>query len=301
MLKSIFKQILNLEISRFFVRKFYNSNLCSKNLQKRILEGIALSGVIACKMPNSQKLLLKTDANDKIASLFYWKGFDGFETDTLKLFMKLCKFSQNTIFDIGANTGIYSLIASLDNPEKQVYAFEPVPQIFTYFKENQKLNNLKNLQIFQTAITNHNGEITLYVPAEKSVLPTSASTLKGFRENCEAVSVEAITLDAFVQRHKIEKIDLLKIDTEATEHFVLEGGFQTLKKDKPIIICEVLKGRTEEFLHKILDQTDYKFFWIADEGLVPKEKIAGDPTYKNMNYLFVPESKIAELKKAKIL
>ncbi len=91
------------------------------------------------------------------------------------------------------------------------------------------------------------------------------------------------------------KIDLMKIDTEATEHLVLEGAKDVLKRDEPVIICEVLKGITEKFLYSLLSNTGYKYFWILSECLVKKEQIEGDETYKNMNYLFITERKVQEI------
>jgi broad specificity polyphosphatase/5'/3'-nucleotidase SurE len=73
---------------------------------------------------------------------------------------------------------------------------------------------------------------------------------------------------------------------------VLEGAKNLLKRDEPIIICEVLKGRTEKYLHSILDNLQYKYYWISDEGLIEKEQIEGDGTYKNSNYLFITKKKI---------
>jgi FkbM family methyltransferase len=197
---------------------------------------------------------------------------------------------SDTVFDIGANTGIYALIAAIDNSHRMVYAFEPVPRIVDYLKENVKINKLHNLQINSSAITNYDGKITLYVPS--FTIPSSASTLQGFRDVSETISVPALTIDSFVAMNSIPKVDLIKIDTEATEHMVLEGAKNLLKRDEPIIICEVLKGRTEKYLHSILDNLQYKYYWISDEGLIEKEQIEGDGTYKNSNYLFITKKKI---------
>ena len=49
-----------------------------------------------------------------------------------------------------------------------------------------------------------------------------------------------------------------KIDTKTTEHKVLEGAKNVLERDEPIIICEVLKGKTEKYLHSLLANTDYR-------------------------------------------
>lgn len=222
----------------------------------------------------------------------YWKGIDGFEGDTLQLFIKLLKFAD-TVLDIGANIGIYALIAATDNPNRKVYAFEPVPRTVKRLERNIELNKVENLQVECSAITNYDGEITLYIPS--AAIPRAASTAKGFRESNEAISVQALTIDSFVTINNISKVDLIKIDTETTEHLVLEGAKNVLERDEPIIICEVLKAQTNKLFYSILDGTNYKYFWISSEGLVEKEQIEADKTYKNMNYLFITKRKMDEI------
>ena len=133
----------------------------------------------------------------------------------------------------------------------------------------------------------------MYIPPVG--IPRAASTAKGFKESSEAISVPALTIDSFVTINNISKVDLIKIDTETTEHLVLEGAKNTLERDEPIIICEVLKVQANKLLHSILDGTNYKYFWISSEGLIEKEQIEADKTYKNMNYLFITKRKMDEI------
>jgi FkbM family methyltransferase len=290
----VFSKIIRIEILNILLRKLLKINYISQVIPKEIREAVPVSGKIDLQLPNSKKLYLKVDGRDTIANRLYWKGIDGFEKDTLLLFINLLKFTD-TFLDIGTNTGIYALIAATDNPARKVYAFEPVPRIFRYLKRNVELNKVNNLQINSSAITNYDGEITLYIPSGR--VPTSSSTAKGFTEANEVISVPALTIDSFVTMNHISKVDLMKIDTETTEHKVLEGARNVLERDEPIIICEVLKGKTEKYLHSLLDNTDYKYFLISKEGLVEKEQIEGDATYKNMNYLFITERKMQEINK----
>jgi len=60
-------------------------------------------------------------------------------------------------------------------------------------------------------------------------------------------------LDTYCKEKNITNIDLLKIDAEGTEHIVIEGSLETIAKDQPIIICEVLEGRIGQFLQELLD------------------------------------------------
>jgi FkbM family methyltransferase len=260
-------------------------------IPKGVLSKIPVCGPFCLRLSNTRKVYLQSDGNDYIASLLYWGGIDAFEGHTIKLLVDLLDYAD-TFFDIGANTGLYSLIAASDNPRRLVYAFEPVPRVFDCLRRNVELNKLHNIHINPCAITNYDGEIALYVP--NGAIPTDASTLKGFRESAEIISVQAKAIDSFVIQNEIPKVDLMKIDTEGTEHEVLEGAKNILIRDEPIIICEVLRGRTEDHLHSVMDGLGYTYFWISDIGLIEKKRIEGDPTYRNMNYLFITGMKRQE-------
>jgi hypothetical protein len=96
-----------------------------------------------------------------------------------------------------------------------------------------------------------------------------------------------VTLDRIVQEHKLDRVDLLKIDTESTEPQVLRGMIETLKRDRPTIVCEVLKGRgSEEQLDKILGSLGYRYYLLTPNGPEKQDQIIGHPSW--LNYLFSP-------------
>ena len=251
-----------------------------------LLKAIPATGIVRAQIPGGPELRLFADG-DPVATALFWGGLAAYEYVTIQLFLKLVKHSQ-VVFDIGANTGLFALLAAMGDPQRRVVAFEPSPEVFPKLKANIELNHAHNCLIEKSAVTDREGSITFYMRPGALL---EGSTLKGFREGAQGVSVEAVTLDSYVLRRRIPKVDLLKIDTEATEPSVLEGASCTLRRDAPVIICEVLYGRTEKELHRLLDGTGYEYFWITDRGLIRKDRIEGDPTYKFQNYLFVHESK----------
>ncbi len=286
-LKAIIKKMMHSPTLNPFIRggiKLFRSEKLNDFLMYRV----PILGKFSLKVTNSKKLILKSSGNDAIAIKLYWKGMDGFEPETFPLFRSLLKHSK-TFFDIGANIGIYSLVAAVENPQIQVHAFEPSPLPLKSFKENLNLNNLKNIKIHSTAITNYDGEIKLFIPASRSI-PTSSSTRHGFRENCKEITVPAGKLDSFVENNNIGNLDLIKIDTEGTEHLVFGGASNVLANHRPIIICEVLKGLTETPLQAVFDKNEYRSVWISGEGLIEKS-IEGDPFYEFNNFLFIPKER----------
>ena len=243
---------------------------------------------------------MESDGYDGIINIMYWKGLDSFEGETIPYFTKLVSRSRSmNIIDIGANTGLYAVIAAIENPSAKVYAFEPHPGIFKYLTRNIKTNSLDNITAEQSALTNYDGTIDLFIPAGlyadiEQKIPTTSSTLKDFRISRERITVPAIKLDSYCKEKNIKEVDLLKIDTEGTEHTIIEGGLETITKDQPIIFCEVLKGITEEFLHDLLHPIGYEYYWLSDSGPVKQETIFGHND-KSMNYLFVTQRRKAAL------
>jgi FkbM family methyltransferase len=266
----------------------------SPMLPDHMINRIPFVGAFCLHVPDSDKSLkIISDGKDSIASGLYWNGLDSFEPETLELYFHLLKYSR-VVFDVGANTGLFALLAAVDSRDREVYAFEPVPEIFSYLQRNAQVNHLHNLTPACSAVTSYDGDIELYIPRSVTI-PFSASALKGFRKASKTVTVPAVRLDTYVVANNIKRVDLLKIDTEGTEPEVLAGAKQVLARDEPIIICEVLKGRTEAALHSIFDHTPYRFFLVTNEGLLEKETIAGDESYKNRNYLFITKDKISSL------
>jgi FkbM family methyltransferase len=258
---------------------------------------IPVIGRIEFTFLNKRAFYIESDGYDIITNGLYWNGMFGYESETIPHFLKIISRSRK-IFDIGANTGLYAIMAAMENSTEMVYAFEPNPRVFRYLERNTEINSLKNIKLELSALSNYDGEIELYVPS--GMIPTSSSTLKGFREASEILKVPSIKLDTYCKKKDIRDVDLLKIDTEGTEHLVIEGGIETIKRDQPIIICEVLPGLTERFIHELLNPIGYEYYWLSDRGPIKKETILGHSD-KISNYLFLTQRRIETLHELEIL
>ncbi|HKR59917.1 MAG TPA: FkbM family methyltransferase, partial [Pyrinomonadaceae bacterium] len=104
-------------------------------------------------------------------------------------------------------------------------------------------------------------------------------------DSIKHVPVPVVTLDQVVAEHDIAQVDLIKLDTERTEHDVLTGARELLKRDRPDIICEVWPDAgNQEQLENILKPIGYQFFHLLTEGPVECERISGSEKF--LNYLF---------------
>ena len=230
-----------------------------------------ISGIISIKLPDGERMKLFSEGDDFIPTQAFWKGFGGYEGNSEYLFYTLAKNSQS-IIDVGANIGYYTLIAAIANKNSKVYAFEPVGKIYDRLLKQIKINRLNNI-IAETLVVSNNCEpIKLYIP-ELQGISNAASTKKGWVTKTKEEILPAVTLDQYKIQQRIPKIDLIKMDCEFHEKEVLEGMSEILKKDKPLIFAEVLfyesKGVKGHFdysqakeIEAILKKNGYYFYLI---------------------------------------
>jgi len=119
-------------------------------------------------------LKLEAGVDDEVARELYFGGYRGFEPESIELFRRLAR-RADVIFDIGAHTGYYALVAALTRPEARVFAFEPLPSLAQRIRENASLNAVKNVAVIEVALAERDGEATLHVP--RGATPSSASTM----------------------------------------------------------------------------------------------------------------------------
>ena len=243
-------------------------------------------GHVRSKLPNGRLLRLWSRGDDWVSNQVYWRGWAGYEPETVPLFFELASRSATTL-DIGAHVGMFTILAAHANPNAKVFAFEPMPRIHERLQQNVALNELGNVECFAAAVGELPGEADFFhIPGG---LPSSSSLSEAFMRSGggELVStkVPVVAMDCFVREHAIGRVDLMKIDTESTEPQVLRGMIETLKRDRPTMICEVLQGRgSERALEEVLSGFGYRYYLLTPRGPERRERIEGHPSW--LNYLF---------------
>ena len=234
----------------------------------------------------------------RIENELFWKGFaNSWDRVSLALWKELSKKSD-VIFDVGANTGVYSLVAKTVNSSAEVFAFEPSERVYQKLMNNIKLNNY-NITAEQTALSDKNGEQMFYDVKHQHQYGASLSTQR--RDNFEKSKREIVkakvavqTLQNYMDANQIERIDLLKIDVELHEYEVLKGSASIIKKYEPAILIEIL---TDEMAHKIepfFTENDYLFYQI-DEVNNPR-LMPGLVKSEHRNFLICNPKTAADLK-----
>jgi FkbM family methyltransferase len=215
----------------------------------------------------------------------------GFEYDSSRLFMELAKRSK-VFIDIGANFGYYSLLGKLANPGLHVIAFEPFPDALKALRANLSLNRIYDVQVEESGLFNTTGNAMMSYRINKDFpeilqLAGNNTLLQCSDDRTYRVQIGVERLDDYVNRKKIPPIDLNKIDTESTEHLILEGAFETLKKNRPVILTEVLAGGMNRDMTGILENLNYSSFGIRKHDIIKVKEFRSEGT--ESNFLIVPD------------
>lgn len=231
---------------------------------------------------------------DRIALKLAKRGFWAYEGETTRIFLPLVEKAR-CVVDIGANTGLFALLAGKANPACRVLAFEPIPFIFEMLEKNIRLNRLTNVEAVPAAISDATGEATFFVSHTAVGVPTDSSACAGFRTNVHEVRVPTTTLDEMTRKSELPALDVVKIDAEATETQVIRGGIDTLRTHRPYVICEVLENVDQSFVQETFASLDYEFYHIGPERLQLRRSLHGSLADDKRNYLFAPKEKTSSV------
>ncbi len=186
----------------------------------------------------------------------------GTETELVEL-MRRTLSAGDTIFDIGANIGLISLLmAKHDNGlDSTVHCFEPEPRNFRQLTQNIEHNQLLGrLHAHQLALGAENGSVDLHIRGTEGEGRHSIATDKGATD---AITVTLQTMASFAEEHKVSP-DVIKIDVEGAEGQVLAGMEPLIETGAPThIFLEIHPKGEGEFMP---DGTTTIESWLTDRG-----------------------------------
>jgi FkbM family methyltransferase len=227
--------------------------------------------------PQETRTFQVTHTGEWLENSLFWKGISGYEPISFDLWQKACQFSQ-TIFDIGANTGLYSLIAKTIHPSSQVYAFEPLPMFNQALNENIQLNHY-DITVINQAVSNFIGAAEFYAPQRgQGNLYSSSLSMAHYKNHQTSTpivhQVQVTTLDQFVQSREIQSVDLVKIDAEGQDANVLKGFIQGIQRFQPDFIVEVQSDEIGREIQTLLSPDRYLYFNVDEaSGLKQSDRL----------------------------
>ncbi|OEZ99885.1 FkbM family methyltransferase [Duganella sp. HH101] len=183
-----------------------------------------------------------TPGDYRVAPMETLNFFD-YEKEEATMMENLVADGDN-FFDIGANIGWYALNIAASRRATTVYAFEPIPTTYGHLSTNLALNASANILPHNFGLSEQAGEFTFYYPPEGSG-NASAVNLTG-RDDVRTARCEVRTLDAYTADTGV-RVDFIKCDVEGAELLVFKGGFETIKRDLPIVLSEILRKWSAKF------------------------------------------------------
>lgn len=198
-----------------------------------------------------------------------WLG--SYELGKQKLFMERVDAGK-IVFDVGANTGLYSLLASKAvGASGAVYAFEPLPRNVDFLKQNLAVNKVQNVLVYEKAVANSEGIIRFNQGADHAT---------GYISEDGTLEVETVSLDRLVHDEQLPPPDYLKIDVEGAESRVLIGATNILCQNRPEIFLAIHGSEQLEKCRELLVNANYHFE-VFDE--------ATDIHFRSISYDYIAE------------
>lgn len=251
------------------------------SLRFRFLAQINATGKILEEV--HPRVFLELDLSNWLHRLYYL-GF--VEQNTFKIIKNLLPV-DGVFVDIGANIGIYSCImANHLGAKGSVIAFEPMPENLEQLYSNIALNQLKNIEVNELALSNRQESFNLYVPSAHQQGATGCTQVWNPGDWVSVGTTNATTLDTAFQK---QRLDFIKIDTQGHEFEILQGAKLTIERFQPLLLCEVFEeNRTKVF--DLMKSWNYVIFTETKDGflstslpssgwvdvfLIPQEKVEG--------------------------
>lgn len=251
-------------------------------LPKKLHAYFYFTGVFKTRTEVNSFLMKNYGYQFHVENELFWGGIkNGWEKESTKLWVKLCR-DKKTVFDIGANTGFYSVLTKALNPTAKVYAFEPLPSVYQKLKLNNDLNHF-DIRCNELALGNVNGEAKVYPTSLDHVYSVTVNKNMTSHKKTYELNIRTKRLDDFIEENKVEQIDLIKIDVETFEVQVLEGMGKYLEIMKPDWLIEIQTDEIADGISRLIKNIDYVFFNINEKkGITRVEKLGKSDT---LNYL----------------
>lgn len=231
--------------------------------------------------------------------------------DWLLILLEKVKLLDNDIFvDVGVNVGqtILKFRSCFENP---YIGFEPNANCVMYTRALIRANSFKNISIFPVGLSDKDEIAVLHSGRNLDNCCTDSTIISELRPNhysdYDKSFVPTYRFDNLNLLKSEETISIIKIDAEGAELEIVSGMTETIKKSRPLIICEVLDFNSEQTAQLLQDRADklvelitkfdYKIYLITRSGnsLSFKEvskiylTLWTSSSLESNDYLFVPE------------
>ncbi|MBI3649380.1 MAG: FkbM family methyltransferase [Actinobacteria bacterium] len=239
------------------------------------------------RMAGARFVMLRPDRCVVAKELYWGNGRRPRPEDdfALELFATVAR-QADVMLDVGAYTGIFTLLGAAANPGLEAHAFELVPEVYRALFDNCVRNAILHRVTLHHGGLGEGGTMTLPVHASGSALPDFFSSRLHFDQG---VPVRIVPLDSLLPLMPEGARVVMKVDVEGTENDVLAGGQRFLATFRPDILCEVLEGVADAAgLQALLAPHGYRYHLVRGADLLASERI--EPHARFRDWFFTTRS-----------
>ena len=237
------------------IKEIKDSNTDLINFKLNELQKLpVISGVIDLKFNNFDFKMLNINNDDGVVLKYFWRN--EYEPLSLSLWYEITRDNAYCL-DIGAHSGIYSIVGNLNKKENDIISIEPYYLNFARMLMNLRLNNFSVQNCFLLAMSDLVGVGTLKINTSSHYLTQGAKLDSTGKFKINKQLIDNLNFD--------KKVKGLKIDTEGHEFEILKGGIKTIEKYLPDIIFEIHENGLEKCF-KFLRKFNYKYYLINEKN-----------------------------------
>jgi FkbM family methyltransferase len=193
-----------------------------------------------------------------------------------------------TIWDVGANMGVFSVAAAARAKTGNVLAFEPDPWIAGMFRRTAALaeNSRLQIEIVAAAVSDTDGIGWLNVNSRSRHMNNlrNKSIWSDSRSQKAVVPIATLRLDTIMASEHVRPPHLIKVDIEGAEHVLLRGAHRVLAEARPVWFMEVASENADE-VSSIFRAHGYRVF----DGDALSQGLIERGVY---DWLAIPDNKI---------
>jgi FkbM family methyltransferase len=261
-----------------------------RHIPPRVARHLYFNGKFQARM-YGKKVLTLINTGHQIENEIYWRGFENcHEGLSTRIWAEIVRQTKpRCIWDIGASSGTYGVLAKAISPSSEVTFFEPIPKAVKMIEENLRLNKLNGI-IYEAALGDFTGDGEIFfvegtdfatsVTVNKNTTPTGSRSTK--------MGIKVLRADSIIEQREALVPDLVKLDVETFEPEVLRGFGQRFP-EKAIFLIEILNESNAVQLKLFFPEISYNFYNIDDHRRIVKRTASLEKS-DFYNYLILPKS-----------
>jgi len=223
---------------------------------------------------SGQRLMMTWRGDSMMETEFFRHGLYGaWERQSLRIWAHLCA-DAHEILDVGANTGVYSLLARKNNPSAKIVALEPIPANADVLQANVDAN-AANVLVERIALSDRDGDAVMYMLKDQLNYMTAVDDNRYARHpeitgraTVVPVSVPVETWATLKATRHLTGPDLIKIDVEGHEVAVMRSLYAHVAEHRPTILLEIIGDENAACVNEMLRTLDYVFISIDEVGRI---------------------------------